>query len=58
MEPQVRVEQDGRVLTATLENPPDALMTPRMIEGLDAVIRRADSDPGIGAVVILSLIHI
>ena len=52
MADQVRVQQDGRVLTATLENPPDALMTPRMVEELDAVIRRADSDAGVGAVVL------
>lgn len=49
---QVRVERDGRVLVATLDNPPHALMTARMVAELDDVVREADAEPGIGAVVL------
>ena len=49
---QVRTERDGRVLFATLDNPPHALMTRTMVEELDALVAEAESDSGIGAVVI------
>jgi hypothetical protein len=45
---QVRLERDGRVLVATLDNPPDSLMTARM--AAEPVVRKADGEPGIGAV--------
>jgi enoyl-CoA hydratase len=49
---EVRVEQRGRVLLATLENPPHALMDTGIVEGLAALVQRADSDDGVGAVVL------
>src|SRR4051794_2297777 len=49
---QVRTEQRGRVLVATLDNPPHALMDTGIVEGLEAVVERATSDDGIGAVVL------
>jgi enoyl-CoA hydratase len=52
MAQQVRTERDGRVVVATLQNPPHALMTREMIVELDALVREADADPGIGAVVL------
>jgi hypothetical protein len=48
---QVRLDRDGRVLVATLDNPPDSLMTARMAAELDDVVRKADGEPSIGAVV-------
>jgi enoyl-CoA hydratase/carnithine racemase len=48
----VRVERDGRVLVATLENPPHGLMDRGMVAGLAALVQRADADDGIGAVVL------
>lgn len=52
MPEQVKVERDGRVLVATLDNPPHAFMTRTMVEELDEVVREADADDGIGAVVL------
>jgi enoyl-CoA hydratase len=52
MAQQVRTERDGRVVVATLENPPHALMTREMIAQLGALVREVDADPGIGAVVL------
>ncbi|CAM3640226.1 enoyl-CoA hydratase/isomerase family protein [Smaragdicoccus niigatensis] len=49
---QVKTEQVGRVLIARLDNPPYALMTTQMVAELDAIVDRADSDDGIGVVVI------
>src|SRR5687768_17274570 len=49
---QVRIEREGRVVVATLDNPPHALMTRTMIAELDELVREAESDPGIGAVVL------
>ena len=48
----VRVEQHGRVLLATLVNPPHGLMDAGIVDGLDSLVDRAESDPGIGAVVL------
>jgi enoyl-CoA hydratase/carnithine racemase len=49
---QVKVEREGRVVVATLDNPPHGLMTRVMVSELDALSREADSDDGIGAVVL------
>ena len=52
MATQVKTQRDGRVVIATLENPPHALMTPAMAAELDELSLEADSDDGIGAVVL------
>jgi enoyl-CoA hydratase/carnithine racemase len=52
MSEQVKIERDGRVVVATLDNPPHALMTSVMVTELDALSREADADDGIGAVVL------
>ena len=44
--------QAGRVLTVRMSNPPRNLMTGRMVAELDELVRRADEDPSIGAVVL------
>src|SRR5687767_5100784 len=49
---EVRVDERGRVLVATLDNPPHGLMDAGMVAGLAALVRRADADDGIGAVVL------
>lgn len=49
---QVKVERDGRVIVATLDNPPHGLMTPVMVAELDVLSREVDADDGIGAVVL------
>jgi enoyl-CoA hydratase/carnithine racemase len=48
---EVRTEQRGRVLVATLANPPHGLMDAGIVAGLASLVERAD-DPGIGAVVL------
>ncbi len=52
MATQVKVQRDGRVIVATLDNPPHALMTPAMVAELDALSLEAEADDGIGAVVL------
>lgn len=49
---QVRTERDGRVVTATLENPPHALMTRQMVAELGTLVQELDEDPSVGAVVL------
>jgi enoyl-CoA hydratase/carnithine racemase len=49
---QVKVEQSGRVLVATLDNPPHGLMSPAMVTELDALTREVATDDGVGAVVL------
>ena len=49
---EVRVEQRGRVLLATLANPPHALMDAAIVDGLESLVQRAESDKGLGAVVL------
>ena len=49
---QVKVQRDGRVIVATLDNPPHGLMTPRMVAELDALSLEAEADEQIGAVVL------
>src|SRR3954452_8381680 len=48
----IRVEQRGRVLLATLHNPPHGLMDSGIVAGLAALVQRADADDGVGAVVL------
>ena len=48
----VRVEQRGRVLVGTLENPPHGLMDAGIVAGLAALVQRAEADDGVGAVVL------
>jgi enoyl-CoA hydratase/carnithine racemase len=49
---EVRLEQRGRVLIATLANPPHALMDAAIVDALDSLVERADSDADVGAVVL------
>ena len=49
---QVKTQRDGRVIIATLDNPPHGLMTPAMVAELDALSLEAEADDGIGAVVL------
>jgi enoyl-CoA hydratase/carnithine racemase len=46
------LEQDGRVLTARFSNPPLNFMTTGFIRELEALTRRVDRDPTVGAVVL------
>jgi enoyl-CoA hydratase len=48
----ISVEERGRVLVATLENPPHALMDPGLVAALDDLVARAETDDGVGAVVL------
>jgi enoyl-CoA hydratase len=52
MTEQIHVEQRGRVLLATLDNPPHALMGAGMVAELDQLVGRATDDDSIGAVVL------
>ena len=49
---EVRVEERGRVLLATLDNPPHGLMDSGTVAGLEAVVARAEAEPGVGGVVL------
>jgi enoyl-CoA hydratase len=49
---EVRLEQKGPVLLATLDNPPHGLMDGGIVDGLEALVARAGSDEGVGAVVL------
>jgi enoyl-CoA hydratase len=51
---EFRLEQHGRVLLATLDNPPHGLLDQGGVDGLAELVTRADSDAGIGAVVLTS----
>lgn len=46
------MEQRGRILLATLENPPHGLMDVGIVDGLDRLVERADTDAAVGAVVL------
>jgi len=48
----IHVEERGRVLLATLENPPHALMDAGTVDALDHLLTRVDSDDGVGGVVL------
>lgn len=43
--------QQGRVLTATFDDPPNHFLSLRLIKDLDRLTRAADQDPSVGAVV-------
>lgn len=45
-------ERIDRVVVATIDNPPHQLMTSEIVDELDALVREADADTGIGAVVL------
>jgi enoyl-CoA hydratase/carnithine racemase len=49
---EVRIEQRGRVLLATLANPPHGLMDGGIVDGLESLVARAESDSAVGAVVL------
>src|SRR3954454_3188294 len=49
---EVRTEQRGRVLVATIDNPPHALMDPSVVGGIEEVVARATADDGVGAAVL------
>jgi enoyl-CoA hydratase len=49
---EVQVEQRGGVVLATLVNPPHGLLDAAMVDGLDSLVERAESDPRVGAVVL------
>lgn len=52
MASEVTVERRDRVLLATLANPPHGLIDSAMVDGLDRLVRRAEEDPEVGAVVL------
>lgn len=47
-----RIEQRGRVLVATFDNPPHALMDASTIGQLSELVARVEGDEGVGAVVL------
>jgi enoyl-CoA hydratase len=49
---EVLVEQRDQVVLATLANPPHGLMDAGIVDGLESLVARAESDPGLGAVVL------
>src|SRR3954463_2711873 len=49
---EVRIEQQGRGLLPTIDNPPHGLMDATVTDGLEAVVERAATDDGVGAVVL------
>jgi enoyl-CoA hydratase len=48
----IHTAQHGRVVLARVDNPPHALMTNELVDELDRLVRHADADPTIGAVVL------
>src|SRR3954452_3647626 len=48
----ITTQARGRVLVATLANPPHGLMDRAMVEALGALVARAEADPEVGAVVL------
>lgn len=46
------MEQRGRVLLATLENPPHGLMDRSIVDGLERLVERSETDAGVGGVVL------
>src|SRR5215210_728213 len=49
---EIRTEQRGRVLIATLDNPPHALMDASIVDALEALVSRAEGEDAVGAVVL------
>lgn len=52
MTPFFKIAQQGRVLIATLNQPPAANPTEPLVDALASLIDRADQDPSVGAVVL------
>lgn len=52
MSNQIDITQSGRVLTARLNNPPHNFMTTQMVQELEALVTRSESDDSVGAVVL------
>ncbi len=48
----IQITQKGRVLLARLHNPPHALMNDQMVSELAELVAKADSDDGVGVVVL------
>ena len=48
---EVRTEQRGRVVLATLVNPPHGLMDAGIVDGLESLVDRVEWDSAVGAVV-------
>jgi enoyl-CoA hydratase len=48
----ISVEQEGRVLTVRLDNPPRNLVSNALVADLTALVKRLDGDSSVGAVVI------
>ncbi len=53
----LETEQAGRVLTVRMSNPPRNFMNGRMVAELDEMVRRADEDASIGAVVLTGAVE-
>jgi enoyl-CoA hydratase/carnithine racemase len=49
---EIRTEQGGRVVVATLDNPPHGLFDAPLVDALDDLVARAEADDTIGAVVL------
>ena len=49
---ELNVEQRGRVLVATVATPPHGLMDNDIVAGLAGLVRRAEGDDEVGAVVL------
>jgi enoyl-CoA hydratase len=49
---QVRTEQQGRVVVATFDNPPHGLMDAGIVDDLELLVGRAETDDSVGAVVL------
>lgn len=52
MQSLLAIEQRDRVLIARIQNPPHQLMTAELLDELEALVQRASTDPGVGAVVL------
>lgn len=48
----ITVEEHGRVLLARLDSPPHGLLVPELADELAALVGRAETDDGVGAVVL------
>ena len=53
----LQTDQTGRVLTVRMSNPPRNFMTGRMVAELEEMVRRADEDRSIGAVVLTGAVE-
>jgi enoyl-CoA hydratase/carnithine racemase len=49
---EIRLDQRGRVLVATLDNPPHGMLDAQMVDELDSLVARAEADESVGAVVL------